>query len=1657
MDAGAYSSLATAYELRQHVVPRLAQHSQPLAPSQHALRLAELLLACPATSECVACVPWRRGPPGCALWRAVHVLCASGESVGHLALLRLLLLRAASASPALLREAAREALREAAFRDRVLVLEYLRGPEVGLCGQDASRCSALLRATAGASPHAIAVLVGDQWSQGGQAEGIDGAAWREVLPTLLDLALQRCALVPRFHAERLVFDCAVAAMERGIVEEALLPILDSRCRWTPSTCIDFAMAASNRGYGRVACLAISKSPQSFAHAPWFVRQILADACRKGLACVVWALGSSPYRWNASDDLLVLACAGGHVGTMRVLAQPAYCFEPPAPDAPSDPALALYHAAFVDDAPRIRALTSQRPSRPSPSSSSSPASPASSTSSPSTPGVDVDALVRGNTALAAACHAGNLGAVGALLAAGASVALRNASGASALFYAADTGNALVVAALVAAGADVRSPCGPDGQTALHVASNGGHAGAVRALLAAGADPNAQRESDSATPLFFACQSGHTDVVEALVDAGADVDAQEARAGVSALFAAAAAGDARSVQLLVRSGAAVDARCYDGSTALLAACRRGSLAAVRALLAAGAGPDEADSSSTRPLFVASACGHRDVVAALLAAGAHVDRKCAGCATALHAASGAGHRGVVEELLRAGACANERAGDGVTPLHAACAGCHVGVVRALLRAGADPNGAPAQPADSLCGSGVRRGAGDVEDIGRGRCAARAASCSALGTPLMIACERGSKEAIGLLLRAGADVDAPVSPDGVCPLLVAAGLGLTDVVELLVGAGADVDRAETALGMTPLIVAASKGHAAVVRALVMGGAALEVADRDRGLTALETAAFFGFADVVEALVQAGAVYNRANNQGATPLLLAAFMGNTSVCHLLASYGERFPAAWEQRLRQKMGREQFDALYVQVQRLAAKRPRKRPPVAPARSPASAGGSRAARQPRTNRDVTPAAAAPTPRKPQLQPRVDTEVVFRAVEDGGREAIRSAVAAWPGAADCPCERTGETPLLRAVQLGNVDAVEELLAAGADANRGDAKSGATPLLAAVAKGFVRVAEALVAAGARPSQRAAAGETALHVAARQGSRDLVALLARGAGDGALLGLQNDEGETPLLCAVRAGAPLDVVDALCAACSVDAEGKRGDTPLTCAVGRRSAALVDALVRRGCSVDRRPSTGGGTALSVAAATGDTAVVDCLLRAGASVDGDPERCPLLAACAHGHLVVAQKLLERGANVDAASPEGETPLIAASARGHTDIVEALVRSRAALDAARRDDGATALLLAGSQGHTAAVRALLRGGAAVDRARSTDGATALYAAAMGGHGDAFAALVEAGAAVDRRTAQGTSFLWAAADAGAAAAVALLVGAGAAVDRRSSMDETTPLHAASRRGHAEVVRALLDAGAGADRASTVDGATPLIAACERGHAAVVDALLRAGADASRATGDGTTALLRASANGHVEVVRLLVAAGADVDAAHRTSAETPLFVASMHGHCEVVVALLEAGSDVARATAGDGSTAITIAALNGHVGVCKALAAHGATFPQRWRAIVKRRLKAPLYGKLCSLSRQYGAQRDAGSSVGPGEAAAAEVPREYVCPITMDLMADPVFAEDGFVYEGAAIRRWLGSHGTSPMTGAAMGATLVPCHTLRSAIASFREGERQTTTNV
>ena len=49
-----------------------------------------------------------------------------------------------------------------------------------------------------------------------------------------------------------------------------------------------------------------------------------------------------------------------------------------------------------------------------------------------------------------------------------------------------------------------------------------------------------------------------------------------------------------------------------------------------------------------------------------------------------------------------------------------------------------------------------------------------------------------------------------------------------------------------------------------------------------------------------------------------------------------------------------------------------------------------------------------------------------------------------------------------------------------------------------------------------------------------------------------------------------------------------------------------------------------------------------------------------------------------------------------------------------------------------------------------------------------------------------------------------------------------------------------------------------------------------------------------------------------------------------------------------------------------------------------------------------------------------------ASVHVPDGYVCPITRELMRDPVFCGDGHTYERDAISVWLMTKDTSPKTG-------------------------------
>eukprot|EP01044_Picomonas_judraskeda_P013405 COSAG03_NODE_2023_length_3207_cov_7.959459_1_plen_572_part_00 len=81
-------------------------------------------------------------------------------------------------------------------------------------------------------------------------------------------------------------------------------------------------------------------------------------------------------------------------------------------------------------------------------------------------------------------------------------------------------------------------------------------------------------------------------------------------------------------------------------------------------------------------------------------------------------------------------------------------------------------------------------------------------------------------------------------------------------------------------------------------------------------------------------------------------------------------------------------------------------------------------------------------------------------------------------------------------------------------------------------------------------------------------------------------------------------------------------------------------------------------------------------------------------------------------------------------------------------------------------------------------------------------------------------------------------------------------------------------------------------------------------------------------------------------------------------------------------------------------------------------------------------------------ASSSTAPDSVGPAP-PDAFLCPITQELMADPVFAADGHSYERAEIEKWFATgKQTSPMTNSAMASqTLTANHGLKSQIKEWQ----------
>ena len=431
-------------------------------------------------------------------------------------------------------------------------------------------------------------------------------------------------------------------------------------------------------------------------------------------------------------------------------------------------------------------------------------------------------------------------------------------------------AACLACLAAApAASVAGPAADDGR--LIAAVRAQDAAAARALIGSGADVDAARP-DGATALHWAAYHDAVEIVDLLIGAGAAVDAANDY-GVTPLGLACGNGAAATVTRLLAAGADPNRRRGAGETPVMTCARTGSVEAVSALLAHGADPSAVEAwHGQTALMWAAGEGHAGVVRALIEHGADVGARSKGGFTALLIAAREDDAALVGRLAAAGADVDAAAPDGTTPLHVAVVRGHAALAAALLELGADPNaGGPGYaPLHWAAGSWHTELTGRRRGIDTG------------GDPEWRSLNglRGGRLAlVDALLAHGADPDPRL---GSAPPQF--GFASARFRVSLVGA-------------TPFLLAAMDGNVAVMRRLAAAGADTRAAT-DEGTTPLMVAAGLGQVPAetrvtedralaaVRFVLELGADVNDVNRSGRTALHGAAHVRSDAIVQLLVDRG---------------------------------------------------------------------------------------------------------------------------------------------------------------------------------------------------------------------------------------------------------------------------------------------------------------------------------------------------------------------------------------------------------------------------------------------------------------------------------------------------------------------------------------------------------------------------------------------------------------------------------------------------------------------------------------------------------------------------------------------------------------------------------------------------
>ena len=451
--------------------------------------------------------------------------------------------------------------------------------------------------------------------------------------------------------------------------------------------------------------------------------------------------------------------------------------------------------------------------------------------------------------------------------------------------------------------------------------------------------------------------------------------------------------------------------------------------------------------------------------------------------------------------------------------------------------------------------------------------------------------------------------------------------------------------------------------------------------------------------------------------------------------------------------------------------------------------------------------------------------------------------------------GETALFLAVKYGHYKAAKVLLNAGANPNLHNTvranypNSGFTPLIYAANHGMTKaqvdwaaMAQLLIENGANPNLDSTHGEAALNYAQRRNDDSVIAVLKRGGAKDEQIyaGLNADES---LIKAARTGDMPKLRQLLADGANPNFTDKSGITPLLAAAHEGHLDAARALLDVGVEVNFVPSGLRQFAMSKShAPLSERELMEAASRGETALN---------AAIRHGHIEIADALLESEAKIDLANRHGETPLLVAVSAGNVELVKRLLDKGADPNSVEQDNRRNRLALA-------------------KHAMGRD--SVLIVAVRKNQRVISQTLIDAGAEVNYRGFLGKTALYAAVEKGRRNLVQLLLQQNADANI-NSLSGLTPLMEAANMGNRHMVQDLLAAGADANIIETPDlgyaretqaggstGMTALMFASRGGHESVVKQLIQAGAEVKVHNSDGDTALEIATNAGYDEVVKML-----------------------------------------------------------------------------------------------------------------------------------------------------------------------------------------------------